>query len=136
MTADENVAAVQRIYEAFGAGDVEAILDSLADPVDWSAATNSTAAPWYGKRTTRGEVAAFFQELATGTQVTEFNPKAFTANDNGEVIVLMDFGGTVTSTDKAFAFEEFHYWRFNAEGKVERFLGSEDTAQMAAALTN
>jgi ketosteroid isomerase-like protein len=134
MTADESVAAVQKIYEAFGAGDVEAILDQLADPVDWSAATTSTAAPWYGKRTTRDEVAAFFQELGGNTEVSVFNPKSFTANDDGEVMVLMDFGAKVNATGKSFAFDEFHYWRFDADGKIAQFVGSEDTAQVEAAL--
>jgi uncharacterized protein len=41
MSAEDNLATVKGIYEAFGKGDVEAILDQLADDVDWAAEAKS-----------------------------------------------------------------------------------------------
>jgi hypothetical protein len=37
MSAENNIATVHGIYEAFGKGDVPAILDQLTDDVDWAA---------------------------------------------------------------------------------------------------
>ena len=34
--SDQNMKTVQGIYEAFGRGDVEHILDQLTDDVDWA----------------------------------------------------------------------------------------------------
>ena len=34
MAADDNLATIQGIYEAFGSGDVDAILAAVADDVD------------------------------------------------------------------------------------------------------
>jgi ketosteroid isomerase-like protein len=54
-----NLATVHGIYEAFGRGDVAAILDVLADDVQWEAWENNSAVnagvPWmvprHGSRT-------------------------------------------------------------------------------------
>jgi ketosteroid isomerase-like protein len=48
MGSEDNIKTIQAIYEAFGRGDVGAILESVTDEVDWASDTSSTAAPWYG----------------------------------------------------------------------------------------
>jgi uncharacterized protein len=53
MSAEQNVNAVKSIYDAFGQGDVAAILERVTDDVDWAAEAASDAAPWYGRRTGR-----------------------------------------------------------------------------------
>ncbi len=45
MGADANVKTIQAIYEAFGRGDVDAVLDRLTDDIDWATETSSTVAP-------------------------------------------------------------------------------------------
>jgi len=45
MSADANIKTIAEIYEAFGRGDVAAILDSLTDDVDWAAEAASHAGP-------------------------------------------------------------------------------------------
>jgi hypothetical protein len=134
MGADQNIATVKSLYEAFGAGDVEAILDRLADRVEWGASAAEDFAPWYGTRTNRDEVAKFFADLGGATDVEEFTPRAFAANDDDEVLVLIHFRFTVKATGRSADMDLFHYWRFR-DGKVEVFLGSEDTAQTEAALS-
>jgi len=37
MSADTNIKTIQTLYEAFGRGDVDAILGDLTDDVDWAA---------------------------------------------------------------------------------------------------
>ncbi len=37
MSADTNTKTIQTMYEAFGRGDVDAILGNLTDVVDWAA---------------------------------------------------------------------------------------------------
>ena len=46
---DTNLAAVQRLYAAYGRGDLAAVLDELADDVDWAAEAASRSVPWYGE---------------------------------------------------------------------------------------
>jgi ketosteroid isomerase-like protein len=35
MNEDANIQAVQQLYEAYGQGDIETILQALADDVEW-----------------------------------------------------------------------------------------------------
>ena len=44
---DANIETVQRIYEAFGRGDVESILAWVGDDVDWGSEPESNVAPWH-----------------------------------------------------------------------------------------
>lgn len=132
MGASENTETVKSLYDAFGKGDVATILDNVTDDVDWSADTTSDAAPWYGQRTGKDELGKFFEEVADGLEISEFNPSSFAANDD-EVLTVVGFRATVRATGKEIAMNLHHYWRFR-DGKVERYRGSEDTAQMEAAL--
>ena len=50
MSADANLKTIGAAYEAFGRGDVAAILDLVADDVDWAAEAASPTAPGYGVR--------------------------------------------------------------------------------------
>src|ERR1019366_8086589 len=42
--------SIEQVYDAFGRGDVAAILDSVTDDVDWASEAKSSGAPWYGVR--------------------------------------------------------------------------------------
>lgn len=50
MTADDNLRPVQQQFEAFGRGDIDVALASVADDVDWHAAVSAHASPllWPG----------------------------------------------------------------------------------------
>ena len=45
MSADTNIKTIAQVYEAFGRGDVAAILDAVTDDVDWAAEASLAAAP-------------------------------------------------------------------------------------------
>ena len=77
MSADTNIKTIAQIYEAFGRGDVAAILDGITDDVDWAAETTSTAAPWYGVRHGKESVAGFFAAFGSAMEVGEFTPVSF-----------------------------------------------------------
>ncbi len=129
--SDPKIESVQRVYEAFGRGDVDALLVELADNVEWAAEAASTSAPWYGKFNGKGEVPRFFKEIGSSVDVTEFTPLSFTSNDT-EVIVAVHWAFTVNATGKRAAMNMQHWWRF-ANGKIVFFRGSEDTEQTATA---
>ena len=48
MSADANIKTIMGVYEAFGRGDVAAIVEAVTDDVDWAAEAAGTAAPWSG----------------------------------------------------------------------------------------
>jgi len=130
--AAEHIAVVNGFYAAFGRGDVATILDGLADDVDWAADTNSTAAPWYGVRHGKDQVAAFFTEFGTAMEVQEFTPLAVTGDDTS-VLAVVRFLAAARGTGKTAAMNLHHYFRFR-DGLVVYYRGSEDTAQTEAVL--
>ena len=131
--AQANVAAVQRIYQAFGEGDVQTILDLLADDVDFASEPEENLAPWHGRRT-KSEVPAFFQALADTLDVTEFTPLSFTSSDT-DVSAVIRFGFTVKANGKSGVMDLHHWWRFR-DGKVVLYRGTEDTALTAKLLSS
>jgi ketosteroid isomerase-like protein len=129
-----HIGTVQGIYQAFGRGDVPAILAQLAPNVEWEYGINSTDVPWLQPRQGRDPVAGFFQSLAA-LDIQKFQPKTFLESGN-VVVVLLDLEGTVRSTGRRIIEEdEAHIWYFDAAGKVSRFRHRADTHQHWAAFS-
>jgi ketosteroid isomerase-like protein len=132
MSGEANLQTIEDVYEAFGRGDVATILEKVTDDVDWAADTTSTAAPWYGQRTGKEAVAAFFAAVAGVTEVLEFTPLSFAASDS-EVHTLVHYRARFTSTGREIDMNLHHFFRMT-DGKIAYYRGSEDTAQTLAAL--
>jgi ketosteroid isomerase-like protein len=128
---DSNVQVVKEIYDAVGAGDVEAILERVADDVDWAAEAAGHAAPWYGQRDGKPGVASFFSDIGSSIEILGFTPRNFTAGDD-DVHLLVDWTFRPIATGRQASMTMHHYWRLRG-GKVEQFRGSEDSAATAAA---
>lgn len=116
--SDPKIEAVRRMYEAFGRGDLDAILAELADDVDWVTGSEAPdqAIPWFGSYRSKGDVPRFFKEIASAIDVTEFEPLSFTSNDT-DVMVAVRWTYTVKATGKRASVQMLHWWRFE-EGKV------------------
>jgi uncharacterized protein len=132
MNADTNIKTIAQVYEAFGRGDVAAILDAVTDDVDWAAEASSAAAPWYGGRTGRDAVAQFFTDFGSAMEVEEFTPVSFAANDT-DVLTVVRFRARSLRTGRSAAMDLHHFFRFR-DGKIAYYRGTEDTAQTAAVL--
>jgi ketosteroid isomerase-like protein len=131
-----NLATVQRIYEAFGVGDVPAILETLADDVEWEAWADNTAVragvPWLTPRHGKQDVVKFFEAVGQ-MEIVDF-----------QVISLMEGGNQVAAEfvleaklpawgGGSYRDEEMHLWTFDDQGKVVRLRHYTDTAKHIAA---
>ena len=133
IISDPKIEAVQRLYAAFGRGDIDAVLAEVSDDVDWAAEATGTSVPWWGPHRGKSEVPRFFNEIGSNVEVTEFTPLAFTSNET-DVISTIHWAYTVNATGKRAEMNMQHWWRF-ADGKIVFFRGSEDTEQSAAAFS-
>ena len=135
MSASDNVATVKELYDNFGAGNVDPILEVLHDDIDWAGEADPPVSPWDGLRKGKDEVRQFFADLdsVAGGKDSSFVPKAFGTSDDDEVFVFIRYEFTASTTGKKAAMNLHHYWRFR-DGKVEFFRGSEDTAQLKTVL--
>jgi len=132
VSAGTNIKTIEGVYEAFGRGDVAAILDAVTDDVDWAAEAASSAAPWYGVRHGKDAVAAFFSEFGSTMEVEEFTPVSFAANDT-DVLTLVHFRARSRSSGRTSEMNLHHYFKFR-DGKIAYYRGSEDSAQTEAVL--
>jgi len=100
-----NMDTVKQMYEAFGRGDVPAILEKLDENVEWDTDYDSPAAPWLEPRRGRDNIAGFFEALAP-MQITKFEPHTFGA-DGALIEALGTSVPMYESGDKAGAVDTF-----------------------------
>ncbi len=132
MSADDNIKTIAQVYDAFGRGDVAAILDAVTDDVDWASEAALNAAPWWGVRHGKEAVAAFFTEFGSTMEVDEFTPVSFAANET-DVLTVVRFRVRSRATGKSAAMDLHHIFTFR-DGKIAYYRGTEDTAQTEAVL--
>ena len=128
-----HLAVIQRLYAAFGRGDLGAVVAELADDVDWAAESASTSVPWYGPYHGKSDVPRFFQAILSTVDISEFELVGLSSNDT-DVVATIHWTYAVKATGKTASMYMQHWWRF-AGDKVVFFRGSEDTEQSAAAFS-
>jgi ketosteroid isomerase-like protein len=125
---------VQDMYAAFQRRDIEAIMNHLADDVQWEswAANSSQAAgvPWMTARQGKEDVMEFFRIVGEFT-FHEFSVLNLMAGEH-HVSTELVVDATVPGGGR-FRDEEMHLFTFNAEGKVTRLRHYTDTAKHIAA---
>jgi ketosteroid isomerase-like protein len=127
----DHIATVQELYAAFGRGDIPAILDRIADDVEWDPAPNAgqeAGVPWLAHRVGRHGVAEFFASLAP-LEFPRFEPHTYLANDD-QVAVLISLEFRVKSTGHTVAEDEVHV--LDATGQVSAYQHFVDTAKHIA----
>jgi ketosteroid isomerase-like protein len=92
----------------------------------------STVGPWYGPRTGKEGVTTFFEAFGATMEVQEFTPRTFAANDT-YVLTVVRCRARSKATGKELDMNLHHFFRFQG-GKIVYYRGTEDTAQVEAAL--
>jgi len=125
MSTDDNVKTIRSVYDAFGRADLAAILDAVADDVDWSSSVDSDEVPWWGERHGKDAVADFFVQLAGATELDEFTPLEI-IGDGDTVLAVVRYRVTAKTTGRRATMLLQHYWRFR-DGKIAYYRGAEDS---------
>ena len=129
---NENVALIKKMYDAFGRGDVQTILDSLTPDVEW-VFDAPDAIPYAGRRRGPADVTGFFSAIAATEEGQCLESSEFMTSGD-EVITLGTYSATARATGKSFSVRLAHVFTVR-DGKVSRFLNFTDTAAIAEAHT-
>lgn len=122
-----NIETVQAMYQAFGRGDVPAILAHLSPDIEWEHDAADHGVPWLRPRRGRDQVEGFFGELG-GLDFRRFEPLSFlTSADQVAAVIAVELASKATG--RAIRDLEVHLWTFGADGKVVRFRHFADTHQ-------
>lgn len=129
--SQENVGLIRGLYEAFGKGDVPAVLGAMDPAIVWNEAESFPYAdrnPYVGP----GAVAegVFGRIVAEWDGFTVTPEELFDAGDT--VIARGRYDGTHKRTGKTIHTQFAHFWWLKG-GKVVRFQQHADTLQVAKA---
>ena len=127
---------VLSLYQAYGRGDLDAVMALLADDVEWNnhpVQNSAQAAGVEVERHRRGkeEAAGFFQALG-GLDMHRFAPVSWLENDT-QVAVVMSLDTTVKATGTRYQDSEIHLWTFGPDGLIVEHRTFNDTAKVIAA---
>lgn len=123
-----NVRLAQELYEAFGRGDVPAVLAAFDASITWREAESNpympTGEPWVGPEAVLENL---FVRLRDEWDAFTVHPRAF--HDAGDAVVVEGrYTGTFQATGKALDAQLCHVWTFRG-GKITSFQQYTDTAQ-------
>jgi ketosteroid isomerase-like protein len=118
---------VREFYDAFGAGDVEAVLNTLADGVEWNMPGQT---PFAGPRRGRDQIRDFFAVLNRVARIDRFDAEEFIGQGD-RVVALGSERITVRATGD-HAEQRWAHLLTLADGRIARIDFFEDTAALAA----
>ncbi len=133
MTATQsNIATVKSIYDAFGRGDVPAIIERMAPDVSWEEGAPAHPIPWLTPGEGRQAVVRFFETLRQ-MQFHSFEVVAV-MGEGDRVVGLVRLDATWTPSGRRFQeTSEAHIWRFDDRGRIVGFRHAADTLTHFAA---
>ena len=133
-----HVKTVQAIYEAFGRGDVAAILTHVDEDVSWdqwdAPGRAQQLVPYIKPRRGHKQVTEFFKDVAATLQIHRFEPIGFFESDD-HVLTRIRLDTTLKPTGKRIQDDEIHLFRFDGQGKVAAFRHFFDTFKHAEAMS-
>ena len=128
MTANP-VAVTETVFERFGAGDVDGILEQLSDDV-WIQFYGPAVIPYAGTYHGQTEARRFFETVLASVDIHVFEPEQFLA-DGSMVTVTGQLHLTARSTGVDFKSDFAHVITVE-NGNWTRFRDYMDTAVAAA----
>src|SRR5919205_4193036 len=132
MNERTKVGVVQQGYEAFGRGDIPAVLDLLTEDVEWTMQGPSVI-PFAGTFRGREGIAEFFSLLDETLEFEQFEPRQFIGQ--GDTVVVLGYErDVVKKTGRGFEEDWAHVYTLR-DGKIATGLFLEDTAAYIEALS-
>jgi ketosteroid isomerase-like protein len=122
---EQSIQVVRGVYDAFGKGDVPAVLGAMAADIEWYEAEGM---PYGGVYHSGEEVAEnVFGPMLEDLPDFAVTPEEFVASGD-KVAVVARYTGTGKASGKALNLPVVHVWDVR-DGKVARFRQFVDTAK-------
>jgi ketosteroid isomerase-like protein len=132
MNEQQNVALIQKIFEAFGRGDTEAILDHFSDDCELFY-PGPAIIPYTGRKKGRAEIRAYFEAILSNQSNHNIRIDRYIAQDEN-VVAIGWYTGVVNSTGKTIDTPLVFTFELHS-GRVLRHMLITDTAALASSYT-
>lgn len=124
-----NVEIISGVYDAFGRGDIEAVLAKFDPQIEWREAEGNPyqadGSPWFGPEAV---VQNLFMKLAEEWDGFTVSPRQF--HDAGDTVVVEGrYSGTYKETSTSADAQFCHVFKLS-DGKLTSFQQYVDTAHM------
>jgi ketosteroid isomerase-like protein len=126
--SSESKQVIQRMYDAFQRGDVDAILANLTDDFAWNM---PGPAPFAGQRSGREGMRQFFEEMGRGVEIDQFDVDEI-LSDGDKVVVLGRERAKIRATGATYESDFAHVYTLRG-GRVSHGRVFSDTSAAAAA---
>jgi uncharacterized protein len=130
MAAQDNVELIRKMYAAFGAGDVQTILNNVADDAEWINYGPATI-PYAGSRSGRNQILEFFQAIDSSTTGGKVTADTF-ISEGDTVVAIGRYTASVRNTGAQIDTPVAHVFTVR-NGKVTKWVGFSDSARVAEA---
>ena len=130
MSKQENTQLVQLAYRNFQNGDVQSVLGSLSEDIEW-VVPQVEGVPMGGTYRGVEEVGQFFSGLGDAQEPRQFEPREF-VSEGERVVALGHYAWHVNSTGRQWESDFAHVFIVR-DGKIARFQEFTDTAAIDAA---
>ena len=128
--AQDNKKLIQDVYEAYGRGDSQFILDRVTDDVDW-VNEGPKSIPYAGTFKGSQQVERFFEAIGSTVNNGRVTPEEW-VTEGDKVVTTGRFTATVKETGKRIDVPVAHVFTIK-NGKIARWVGYADTAAVAEA---
>lgn len=132
MSDQQNVAIIQKVFEAFGRGDVQTILDYCTNDCEFYCPGPSSI-PYAGTKKGRAEIQGYFDALTVTQSDANLSIDQFVSEDD-TVVAIGRYTAKVNSTGKPIDTPVVLTFRVR-NGKITRHMVIGDTAALAASYT-
>lgn len=136
MGTEETSKIVRHWYDCIARGDVAAILDGLAEDIEFVLPKTdyNQIIPYMGKHVGREQVAAAFERRAQTISIEAYEIKNFIFQDNRAAAIAYT-RATGIDTGESFVLEDVHVLSLNEEGKIATWKAYFDSAILVEALS-
>ena len=123
--AEDSVQVVKGLYEAFGRGDVPAVLGGMAEDIEWNEAEGMPqGGTYHGPEAVAENV---FGPITADVADFAVVPEEFIASGD-TVATIVRYTGTGNATGSTLSQQAVHIWEIR-DGKVARFRQFMDTVK-------
>lgn len=130
LSDPNNIAVVQKLYDDFATGDIDAVLAAMDSNIVWNEAEGNSLAdgnPYIGPEAVANGIFA-----RVGSDWDGFKLINIQLHDmaNNQVLATLRYNGTYKKTGKKIDAQVAHHWKLN-DGKITGFQQYVDTKQLA-----
>ena len=123
--SEQNKEIVNQAYSNFKTGNINGLLDLMADDVNWTL-PQMEGVPFAGTRTGRDSVGEFFQSVNSTQESLRFEPRELIA-EGDKVVALGNYQWRVKANAHEFGGDFAHVFTIR-DGKIVAFNEYMDTA--------